>query len=197
MPGIKASVKLNPDGTVNPPNLFLTTTSFMMPVWLTVKSLSGGEISPDTGLVAEAYSRVAIACETPSCLAIAAMEHPLFLGLSKNLFAACIEAMNRVKRAASVLLLREDSRMVKALEVTGAITSEMRARILGASPVGRASPSTVNGYVRIVAYTAVPLGRTLFTRAEYLWGVPPTVYRSREKLISHHIPDTLSTTTWF
>lgn len=44
------------------------------------------------------------------------MEHYLFLGFSKNLFAACMEAMNRVKRATSVLLLREDSRMVKALE---------------------------------------------------------------------------------
>jgi hypothetical protein len=58
--------------------------------------------------------------------------------------------------------------MVKALEVTGAITSEMRARISGASPAGRASPSAVKGYVRIVAYTAVPFGRASLTRAEYL-----------------------------
>lgn len=96
------------------------------------------------------------------------MEHSLFLEFSKNLFAAYIEVMNLVKRAASVLLLREDSRMVKALEVTGAMTSEMRARMLGASLAGRFSPSAVKGYVRIVAYTAVPFGRTSLTRAEYL-----------------------------
>lgn len=140
VPGIKASVKLKPDGTVKPPNLFLTATSFTMPVSLTVKSLSGGEISPEIGLVAEAYSCVATACETPSCLTRAWMEHALFLGFSKKLFAACIEAMNRVKRAASVVLLREDSRMVNALDVTGLTNSEIRATILGASPVGRASP---------------------------------------------------------
>jgi hypothetical protein len=74
--------------------------------------------------------------------------------------------------------------MVKALEVTGATTSEMRARTLGASPDGRAAPSTVNGYVRIVAYTAVPFGRASVTRAEYLWGVPPTVYRMRRKQLA-------------
>lgn len=145
VPGIKASVKLNPNGTVKPPNLSLTTTSFMMPVWLTVKSLRGGEISPETGLVAEAYSCVATACETPSCLERAWMEHALFLGFNKNLFAACIVVMNRVKRAVSVLLLREDSRMVNALDVTGLTTSEIRARTLGVSPVGKASPSTVKG----------------------------------------------------
>lgn len=140
----------------------------MMPVWLTVKSLSGGEISPETGSVAETYSWAAVACETPSCCAIAWIEHGLFLGFSKNLFAAYIEVMNRVKRAVSVLLLRADSRMVKALEVTGATTSEMRAMILGASLAGRFSPSTVKGYVRIVAYTEVPFGRASLTRAEYL-----------------------------
>lgn len=128
---------------------------------------------------------MATACETPNCLASAWMEHALFLGFSKNLLAACIEAMNLVKRAVSAVLLKEDSRMVKALEVTGATTSDIRARMLGASPLGRDSPSTVKGYVRIVAYTAVPLGRTSLTRAEYLWGVPPTVYRSRREMISH------------
>lgn len=103
-----------------------------------------------------------------------------------------MEAKNRVKRAVSVLLLKEDSRIVKALEVTGATTSEIRARMLGASPVGSASPSTVKGYVRMVAYTAVPLGRISLTRAEYLWGVPPTVYRVKKQLISHYIPNALS-----
>lgn len=81
-----------------------------------------GDTSPVSGLIAEAYSDEATAFETPSCAAIAWMEQGLALGLSRSMFAAYIEAMNRVNSSLSFVLLREDSRTVKALDVTGAST---------------------------------------------------------------------------
>lgn len=93
----------------------------MIPVGLTVK-VPPGDTSPVNGLTAEAYSDEATAFETPSCAAMAWMEQGLALGLSRSIFAAYIEAMNRVNSALWVLLLREDSRIVKALDVTGAST---------------------------------------------------------------------------
>jgi hypothetical protein len=146
VPGVSAAVKSKlADRLAKPSNSFRIWTSFIMPTWLTVKSFKGGETSPVTAFTAEVYSDWATDCETPSCAAIAWTEQASFAGVCRNWAAAYIEVMKRVKSAVSLELFNEDSRMVKALEVTGETTAEIRSRMLGCRPVGKASPSTVKG----------------------------------------------------
>jgi hypothetical protein len=66
---------------------------------------------------------------------------------------------------------------VKAVEETGWMKSEMRARMLGADAFAPASatPSCVKGYVRMVAKTGVPSGSAPLTRSAKRVGVAPTV----------------------
>lgn len=120
-PGCRAWVKLKSSDTLlKPPKLDLTMTSFKRPSSLNVK-LPPGEISPETGFVTDAYSFLATSTLTPSCVAMAFTEHLALAGLMRNLLAAYMDAMNRVRRADLVLSDRDDSRIVNAEEVIGAM----------------------------------------------------------------------------
>ena len=96
---------------------------------------------------------------------MASMLHPCCAVVARYWLAAYMAAMKLRMRARWVVFWSAVSRTVKADEVKGWMKSATLARMIGRCGSYASRASLVKGYVRIVAYTAVPFGSEPATRS--------------------------------